>query len=73
MIESQYLTFSLLVSLATLLVCSYTKMGYSGNAEPSFIVPTAIATAEDSGGVAKGGKEGLSDLDFHFGNEVRER
>jgi actin-related protein 3 len=27
----------------------YTKMGYSGNGEPTFIVPTAVATAEEGG------------------------
>lgn len=46
----------------------YTKMGYSGNAEPTFITPTAVALAEDAG--VGGGKEGLSDLDFYTGDDV---
>ena len=43
-------------------------MGYSGNTDPSFLVPTAVATAEDP---AAGKTEGISDLDFYIGDEVR--
>lgn len=47
-------------------------MGYSGNNEPEFIVPTAVAAADDGSGDIRGsGREGISDLDFFTGNEVR--
>jgi actin-related protein len=41
-------------------------MGYAGNAEPSFIVPTAIAAADD--GASDVGRGGASDLDYHVGD-----
>ena len=48
-------------------------MGFAGNSEPQFIIPSAIGT--------KGGKtkdinvkqEGISDLDFWIGDEAIER
>jgi len=51
----------------------YTKMGYAGNSEPQYIIPSAIGT--------KGGKtqdinvkqEGISDLDFWIGDEAMEK
>jgi actin-related protein 3 len=46
----------------------YTKMGYSGNVEPQYIVPTAVAKQELFG--AKQTAEGLADLDFYIGNEA---
>ena len=46
----------------------YTKMGYSGNVEPQYIVPTAVAKQDAVG--AKATKEGLGDLDFYIGNEA---
>lgn len=47
----------------------FTKMGYAGNTDPSFSIPTAVATAEEgSGGV--GGREGISDLDFYVGDDA---
>ena len=45
----------------------YTKMGHAGNPEPSFVVPTAIAAADDG----TGGRDGISDLDFVIGDAVR--
>lgn len=45
----------------------YTKMGYSGNVEPQYIIPTVLATRADEGGVA-GKKDGVSDLDFYIGD-----
>lgn len=38
----------------------YTKMGYAGNAEPSYIVPTCIAASDDKGSstLSKKGKIG---------------
>lgn len=47
----------------------YTKMGYSGNVEPQYIIPTVLATRADEGGVA-GKKDGVSDLDFFIGDEA---
>jgi actin-related protein 3 len=53
------------------LVRRYTKMGYAGNAEPSFIVPTAIATKD---GVAAGDHRAtgsaMEDLDFFIGDDA---
>lgn len=45
-------------------------MGYAGNTDPSFLTPTAVATAEDpsAGGVLK--TEGISDLDFYVGDDA---
>ena len=50
----------------------YTKLGYSGNVEPTFNFPTAIAAADDGGGGDLGprGRDGIQDLDFFVGNEV---
>lgn len=44
----------------------YTKMGYSGNVEPQYIVPTVLATKADEGGVQK--RDGVDDLDFFIGD-----
>ena len=49
----------------------YTKMGYSGNCEPNFIVPTLIATKEDKGNQIRAKSDDIPDLDFYIGNEVR--
>lgn len=42
----------------------YTKMGYAGNAEPSYIVPTCIAASDDKGSntLSKKGKIGRKPL-----------
>jgi actin-related protein 3 len=62
----------------------YTKMGYAGNTEPQYIIPTCIATpsaAKDGGNVvgrapASGSapsgaqKKGIDDLDFFIGDEA---
>ena len=46
-------------------------MGYAGNTDPSFIVPTAVATADEAGSSSSSGKmSGVSDLDFYVGDEV---
>ena len=47
----------------------YTKMGFSGNVEPQYIVPTAVAKQDMVAGSAAT-KEGLADLDFYIGNEA---
>jgi len=54
----------------------YTKMGYAGNKEPQFIIPSAIAVKE----TAKVGDEaqrrltrGVEDLDFFIGDEAMDQ
>jgi actin-related protein 3 len=50
----------------------YTKMGYAGNVEPQYIVPTVIATQEGKGSQkAATQKKGVEDLDFHIGDEAQ--
>lgn len=48
----------------------YTKMGFAGNADPSYIIPTAIATNEDKD-TTKG--MGIEDLNFHIGDEALDK
>jgi len=48
----------------------YTKMGYAGNSEPSYIVPTVIASNEDSKSVATTSKEGIEDLNYYIGDDA---
>ena len=63
----------------------YTKMGYAGNTEPQYIIPTAIATkvkpkagavASTTGGASRqggaGGELKIEDLDFFIGDEAYE-
>jgi actin-related protein 3 len=45
----------------------YTKMGYAGNYEPNFIVPSLIANVADGGKTAK---DDIPDLDFFIGAEA---
>lgn len=51
----------------------YTKMGYAGNTEPQFIVPSAIAVKESASvgdkAIQRLGK-GVEDLDFYIGDEA---
>jgi actin-related protein len=58
-----------------LFIClnSYTKLGFAGNKEPQFIIPSAIAIKE----TAKVGDQairrltkGVEDLDFYIGDEA---
>jgi len=45
----------------------FTKMGYAGNMEPSYIIPTVIATMDTKKPAAAGGKAAAfmnSELDF---------
>lgn len=46
----------------------YTKMGFSGNSEPQFIIPSSIAVKE---GVGVRQARGLDDLDFYIGDEAQ--
>jgi len=50
----------------------YTKMGFAGNVEPQYIIPTAIATQEGKGSTQKAAsqKKGVEDLDFYIGDEA---
>ena len=48
-------------------------MGYAGNVEPNYIIPTAIGV--DNNGTTGTGStlkssQGVNDLDFYIGNEV---
>jgi len=50
----------------------YTKMGYAGNCEPQFIIPTLIANPPaEAGTQGIRNSEGLADLDFFIGNEAQ--
>lgn len=60
----------------------YTKMGYAGNTEPQYIIPTAIATkgiaqktpaaAPAAGGAPGAAGKNIADLDFFIGDEAYE-
>lgn len=60
------------------LVCfSYTKMGFAGNYEPNYIVPTLISVAAEKKSSAGGGVGAQSqadttipDLDFYIGDQA---
>jgi len=49
----------------------YTKMGYAGNCEPSFIIPSLLGT-KDPAKCAKSWK-GVEDLDYWIGDEAQQR
>lgn len=46
----------------------YTKMGYAGNNEPQFVIPTTIATSSAKQTAAN--RRGIDDLDFYIGDEA---
>ncbi|TKR62443.1 hypothetical protein L596_026401 [Steinernema carpocapsae] len=54
----------------------YTKLGYAGNSEPQFIIPSAIAVKEKQGSNAASlrwnapGSAKIDDLDFFIGDEA---
>jgi actin-related protein 3 len=54
----------------------FTKMGYAGNCEPNFIVPSVIAAQTGQASIAVAGakttaqKKGVPDLDFFIGDEA---
>lgn len=54
------------IALPSVLIFSYTKMGYAGNVEPQFIIPTSIAAKK----VDINKAANLDDLDFHIGDEA---
>ena len=45
-------------------------MGFSGNLEPQYIIPTVLATKAEEGGLAGSAakRDGIEDLDFHVGD-----
>jgi actin-related protein 3 len=45
-------------------------MGFGGNAEPSFLIPTAVASADSDIVARPGGKEGISDMEYFVGEEA---
>jgi len=50
----------------------YTKMGFAGNCEPQYIIPTMIALQEGKGAQkAATAKKGVEDLDFFIGDEAQ--
>lgn len=57
--------------IITLKFDSYTKLGYAGNNDPQYIIPTAIATRETpTAGTNLAGKRGIEDLDYYIGDEA---
>uniref|UniRef100_A0A8C9SVP6 Actin related protein 3B n=1 Tax=Scleropages formosus TaxID=113540 RepID=A0A8C9SVP6_SCLFO len=55
------------------LTCRYTKIGYAGNTEPQFIIPSCIAIRESAGVGDQAQRRlmrGVDDLDFFIGDEA---
>lgn len=52
----------------------YTKMGFAGNCDPQYIIPSIIATPVEKkvGGGAAAASRGIADLDFYIGDEAVE-
>ena len=51
----------------------YTKIGYAGNTEPQFILPSAIAIKESASvgdNASRRIGRGVDDLDFYIGDEA---
>ena len=49
-------------------------MGFSGNLEPQYIIPTVLATKAEEGGLSSTAakRDGIEDLDFHVGDAAFE-
>eukprot|EP00732_Lithocolla_globosa_P002363 Lithocolla_globosa_v1_NODE_1533_length_2508_cov_1637.233184.p1 type:complete len:415 gc:universal NODE_1533_length_2508_cov_1637.233184:1663-419(-) len=47
----------------------YTKMGFAGNTEPQYIIPSVIGVKDEKASGAKA-KKGVEDLDFYIGDEA---
>ena len=59
----------------SLIFCSYSKLGYAGNKEPQYIIPSAIAikeTAKVGDQASRRVGKGVEDLDFYIGDEALE-
>lgn len=48
----------------------YTKMGYAGNTQPNYIVPSLISTKHEEAGRKA---DDVGDLDFFIGAEAAEK
>ena len=46
----------------------YTKMGYAGNTEPQYIIPTVTAEKSVADKGVMGKRDGVEDLDFAIGD-----
>lgn len=51
----------------------YTKMGYAGNYQPNFIVPTIISTIDEKKAATSGMSTRVADLDFYIGDEATKK
>jgi actin-related protein 3 len=63
------------MNLATVVIdngTGYTKMGYAGNMEPSYLIPTVLADSRTKGStkVANQTKFENPELDFYIGDEA---
>ena len=47
----------------------YTKMGFAGNVEPQYIIPTVTASKTEVDSM-KGKRDGIEDLDFFIGDKA---
>lgn len=47
----------------------YTKMGFAGNVEPQYIIPTVTAAKTEVDSM-KGKRDGIEDLDFFIGDKA---
>ncbi|KAJ2330865.1 Arp2/3 complex subunit, actin nucleation center, partial [Coemansia sp. RSA 2681] len=48
----------------------YTKMGFAGNTDPQFVIPTVIGLPNQQSRYGIASKRGIEDLDFHIGDEA---
>jgi len=46
-------------------------MGFAGNNDPTYVIPTEIALKPESKGGSIAGKRGIEDMDFFIGDEAR--
>lgn len=54
----------------------YTKMGFAGNIEPQFVIPTCVANSTKKGGglhISQTAGAGASEADFYIGDEAYQR
>ncbi|XP_008938867.1 PREDICTED: actin-related protein 3 [Merops nubicus] len=62
--------------IPSLIIKWYTKLGYAGNTEPQFIIPSCIAIKESAKVVDQAQRrvlKGVDDLDFFIGDEAIEK
>jgi len=54
----------------------FTKMGFAGNIEPQFVIPTCVANSAKKGGAvytSQSASSGIAELDFYIGDEAYQR